>query len=197
MTKLQFILTLHDKLSAFPRNEVEERLSFYSEMIEDRMEEGLAEADAVAAAGSVEEIAAQIAAELSAPEIPEACPGPKKRSRAWQTTLLVLGFPLWFPLLIAAFAVALSFYAVLWAVIVSLWAVFVALCACVIAAVASGIGLIAGGNRLGGIALFCAALVCAGLAIFLFFGSRIAMKGAVLLTKKLVKVRIPGKEHAK
>lgn len=39
MTKLQFLMALHEKLSGLPREE--ERLSFYSEMIEDRMEEGL------------------------------------------------------------------------------------------------------------------------------------------------------------
>jgi uncharacterized membrane protein len=41
MTKLQFLMALHEKMSGLPREEVEERLEFYSEMIEDRMEEGL------------------------------------------------------------------------------------------------------------------------------------------------------------
>ena len=53
MTKLQFLLALHDKLTGLPRDEVEERLNFYSEMIEDRMEDGLSEEEAVAAIGSV------------------------------------------------------------------------------------------------------------------------------------------------
>ena len=53
MTKLQFLLALHDKLAGLPQNEVEERLNFYSEMIEDRMEEGLSEEEAVLAAGDV------------------------------------------------------------------------------------------------------------------------------------------------
>ena len=57
MTKLKFLLSLHDKLSDLPQNEVEERLSFYSEMIEDRMEEGVSEEEAVSARGSVDEIA--------------------------------------------------------------------------------------------------------------------------------------------
>ena len=43
MTKMQFLLSLHDKLTGLPRDEVEQRLNFYSEMIEDRMEEGLSE----------------------------------------------------------------------------------------------------------------------------------------------------------
>ena len=43
--------------------------------------------------------------------------------------LLILGSPLWFPLLLAAFAVLASVYIVLWAVIVSLYAVLFALAA--------------------------------------------------------------------
>ena len=43
MNKIGFILELKDKLSALPKSEVEERLSFYCEMIEDRIEDGLSE----------------------------------------------------------------------------------------------------------------------------------------------------------
>ena len=41
MTKLQFLMALHEKLPGLHREKMEERLEFYSEMIEDRMEEGL------------------------------------------------------------------------------------------------------------------------------------------------------------
>ena len=64
MTKMQFLMALHDALSGLPRDEIEERLNFYTEMIEDRIEEGLSEEQAVAAVGSVEEIASQIAREI-------------------------------------------------------------------------------------------------------------------------------------
>ena len=37
MTKLKFLLSLHERLRDFPQDEVEERLGFYSEMIEDRV----------------------------------------------------------------------------------------------------------------------------------------------------------------
>ena len=47
MTKIKFLLSLHDKLSGLPQDEVEERLNFYSEMIEDRIEEGFSEEDAL------------------------------------------------------------------------------------------------------------------------------------------------------
>ena len=51
MTKLKFLLLLNERLSHLPSKEVEERLAFYSEMIEDRMEEGLSEEEAVSEVG--------------------------------------------------------------------------------------------------------------------------------------------------
>ena len=67
MTKIKFLLELSEKLSGLPQQDIEERLMFYSEMIEDRMEEGFSEEDAVAAIGSVEDVIAQILAQ-SKPE---------------------------------------------------------------------------------------------------------------------------------
>ena len=83
MTKLQFLLALHDKLASLPQKEVEERLNFYSEMIEDRMEDGLSEEQAVAAVGATDEIAAQIAAEIPL----------TKKLLQWQWNLMKM--PLW------------------------------------------------------------------------------------------------------
>ena len=64
MTKQEFLCALGKKLSGLPRREVDERLAFYSESIDDRIEEGRTEAQAVADIGSVDEIAAQVIAEV-------------------------------------------------------------------------------------------------------------------------------------
>ena len=56
MNKQEFLDRLRKGLSGLPQAEREERLLFYSEMIDDRMEEGLTEEEAVAALGSLEEI---------------------------------------------------------------------------------------------------------------------------------------------
>ena len=60
MTKQEFIAALRAKLSGLPEQDVEERLEFYSEMIADRIEEGSLEADAVAAIGTVDAVAASL-----------------------------------------------------------------------------------------------------------------------------------------
>jgi uncharacterized membrane protein len=182
MNKQQFLKALRKRLSALPKAELEERLRFYNEIIEDRMEEGLSEAESVAAVGSAEEIAAQILGE-------DPRPAARPKKKAWEITLLILGFPLWFPLLVAAFAVALSLYVSLWAVIISLWAVFAALAVCALALLIGSIASAFCAMISLGIALVGGSLVCAGLSIFLFFGCKALTKGTCVLTKKLFQKR--------
>ena len=57
MTKKKFLESLGAELSRLPKREIEECLAFYGEMIDDRMEEGLSEAEAVMAVGDVKKIA--------------------------------------------------------------------------------------------------------------------------------------------
>ena len=185
MTKLEFILALNEKLSAYPKAEVQQRLSFYSEMIEDRMEDGLSEEEAVAAVGDVERIAAEIAAELTPEEAPKP---PKPAPREWKTwviVLLIVGSPVWFSLAVGAGAAVLSLYASVWAVIISLWAVFGALVTCGVCGIACGIGFAFGGYIFPGLAVVAAALVCAGLSILAFFGCKAVTDLTVTLTKRL------------
>lgn len=185
MTKLQFLLALHDKLSGLPQDDVEQRLNFYSEMIEDRMEDGLGEEEAVAAIGSVAEIAAQIVADIPLAKIAKEKIKPKRRLSAWEIVLLAMGSPIWLALLIAAVAVGFSVYVVLWSLVISLWAVEASVWACALAGVI-GIAFAFNGNVLTGFAMLGAGFVCAGLAIFLLYGCKAAINGIILLTKKLV-----------
>lgn len=186
MGKEAFLAQLRKSLAGLPKDDIEERLSFYGEMIDDRMEDGLTEEAAVAEVGSIEEIAAQAITEIPLAKLAKERIKPKHRLRAWEILLLVLGSPVWLPLLISAFAVVLSLYVSLWAVIVSLWAVFVSVIACAIAGVLAGVGFICTGKIPSGFAMIGAALVCAGLAIFLFFGCNLAAKGTVQLARLFI-----------
>jgi len=184
VTKLEFILALNERLSGMPKSELTERLEFYSEMIDDRIEEGLSEAEAVADIGSVEDISAQIVAETPLIKIAKEKLKPKRRFKTWETVLLALGSPVWLSLLVAAFAVMLSLYAAVWAIIISLWSVFAAFLGCAVGGIVGGICIAIFENPQTGIALIGAALVCVGLSIFSFFGCKAATKGILLLTKK-------------
>ncbi len=189
MSKQEFLALLRKGLSGLPQDDIEERLTFYSEMIEDRMEEGLSEEEAVAAVGSVDEIVAQVVADIPLAKIAKERIKPQKRLKVWEIVLLALGSPIWLSLGISAIAVILSLYVSLWSVIISLWAVFVSFAACAIGGVVAGIVFAIGSNGLTGIAMIGAGIVCAGLSIFMFYGCKVTTKGILILTKKIA-VRI-------
>lgn len=184
MNKEEFLALLEQGLSGLPRDEAAERLEFYREMIEDRMEEGLSEQEAVAELGPVEAIVAQTVAEIPLPRLVRERLTPARRFQAWEIVLLILGFPVWFPLLIAAGAVLLSVYIVIWAVILSLWAVNLSLAVAALACAAAPL-LAVQGAGMPILALIGAALALAGLTILLFLGCRAVTGGAAGLTGRL------------
>lgn len=185
MNKQEFLAQLRKGLSGLPQNDIEERLTFYSEMIDDRMEEGLSEEEAVRENGDVEGIVSQIIADTPFTKFVKEKVKPKRRLSAWEITFLILGSPIWLSLLIAAFCVVISIYAALWSLIISLWAVEVSLWGCALGGILGGIILGFVGNKFPGIALAGMGVVCIGLSIFLFYGCKGATKGILLLTKKI------------
>lgn len=198
MTKPEFLSALGDKLPLLSREDRQERLRFYAEMIDDRMEEGFSEEEAVAAVGTAEEIAAQILGDLLSAADSGNPPVKKKRLTAMGIVLLVLGAPLWLPLLVAAFAVILALYISWWSVIISLWAVFGSVAGCCLGGILGGAGLLLAGKGLSAMALIAAGIFCAGLAIFLFFGCKWVTKKTALATRNCflnAKQRFSGKEE--
>ena len=185
MNKQEFLVQLRKGLSGLPKDDIDERLTFYSEMIDDRMEEGLSEETAVREIGTVDELISQIIADIPLTKLVKERITPNKRLKAWEIVLLVLGSPIWLSILIAVFAVILSLYVSLWSVIIALWAVFVSLIGCVLGCIAGGIVFACCGNVLTGIAMIGASLVCAGLSVFMFYGCKAVTKGILILTKKL------------
>lgn len=197
MHKTDFLTELRQRLAGLPPEDREERLLFYSEMIDDRMEDGQSEEDAVAACGTVEGIVAQVAAETPLATLVRERVKKRRRLRAWEIVLLALGSPIWLPLLIAFFAVALSLYIVLWAVDICFWAADLSFAAGAVAGVVGAVWYICLGNPAGGGFLLGCGLVCAGLAIALFFGCKALTKGVLKLTKKMflgIKSLFLGKE---
>ena len=122
MTKQLFLAKLKSKLGKLPKKDIEERLSFYSEMIDDRIESGLSEEEAIAEVGSANDVALQIIEEIAAANTSEKETKSRRLSR-WQIILLVLGSPLWIVLLLAAFLIVFAFYTVVWSVTAVFWVI--------------------------------------------------------------------------
>ena len=187
MTKQEFLSKLRTGLSCLPQEDAEERLGFYSEMIDDRIEEGLSEEEAVSKMGNIDDIVAQIIADVPLSKLVKKKIKPKRRLRAWEIVLLVLGSPIWFSLLIAAFSVVISLYVSVWAIVISLWAVFATFVGCFIGGLTAGILLICTSRVAAGILLIGLSLLSAGLSIFMFFGCREIVKGMIFLAKKVIR----------
>ena len=70
MTKADFLNALAVRLSSLSEIDVARSLDYYEEMIDDRMDDGMTEEEAVAAAGSPEDAAREIL--LNIPTLPQA-----------------------------------------------------------------------------------------------------------------------------
>ncbi len=180
MRKQEFLFRLKRRLKGLSKSEAEERLSFYSEMIDDCVEEGYTEDEAVAKIGSVDDISRQIIDESH-------IVNPKRKRKTWESVLFWIGSPLWISIVAAAFSVAVALYVSLFATVVCAWAVFVSFAACGVAGTVAAIPYAIFANAPAGFALFGAGVVCAGLAILSFYGCRELTKVAFSLTKGLTR----------
>lgn len=200
MNKQEFLAELRKGLHGLPQNDIEERLTFYNEMIDDRMEEGLTEDAAVSEIGTVNEVISQIVTETPLSKIVKEKVRPKRTLRVWEIVLLALGSPIWLSLLIAAFAVIFAVYVTAWSVIAALWASELALAASSIGSILSAVIFAFQVNGIVAIAVLGAGIAFAGLSIFLFFGCKETTKGILFLTKKMIlgiKSLFIGKENIK
>lgn len=188
-------------LDGMDESERRASVEYYAEMIDERMEDGMDEESAVGALGSPFLAAEQLrAARTDAPKSQanadsetfgqSACAQSadagntktgsaekdgkqaEKSPVAMRTLLLILGFPLWFPLLLTAVLLLFSVYIVIWSVLISLWCVFASFAlsgaVCVAAVV---IGFLTNGAA-AGLFYIGAALTLAALSIFAFLGAR-------------------------
>lgn len=187
MNKEEFLQQLRLELHGLPQEDIDSHAAFYGEMIDDRIEDGFSEEEAVSGIGTPESVAAQIVEETPLPRIIRERVRPKRPLRALEIILLVLGSPVWLSLALALFAVVLSVYIVLWAMIIVLWTVFVSFIAAGLASLAAGVIGLVRGDRPAGLALLGCALVLLGLSIILFFAAKGATKGAAVLTKSIAR----------
>ena len=197
MTKVEFLRQLEERIAGLPREDIERSLEYYSEIIDDRIEDGCGEEEAVASLGSVDKVASEILADMPLAKIVKERVRPKRILRTWEIFLIVLGSPVWVPLLIAAVSVVFAIYIVLWSLVVSVAAVVISLGAAAVAWVFGGTVIAIFSKTAMGIVCVGAGLLLAGLTIFAYFGCVYTVKGIVLVSKKIwlgIKYCFIGKE---
>ena len=184
MTKKEFLSSLRSKLQGLPPSDIDERISFYSEMIDDRMDEGKSEEEAVSEIGNVDDVVMDIAKDTPLVKLVKEKMKPKRRIRPWEIVLLVLGFPLWFPLLITFFVLVLVFWIVIWVLAIVTYVLEAAFAATSVAGVVAFAAYFLNGQT--NYTALGASVMCAGAAILMVFGCIGATKGCIALTKSII-----------
>ena len=197
MKKAAFLNELRSRLTGLPQGDLDDRIAFYSEMIDARIEDGMSEEDAVAGMESIDQIVSQIMSEIPLSQLVINKVQPKKKKKTWKIVLLICLFPIWFPLFITFAAVIFSLLVSIWAIIISFYIVAGSLVIGSVGCILGSAMYFALGMPVSGVFGFGAVFVCIGLSILFFLLSIAMSKGTVFLTRKLfigLKTSFVGKE---
>ena len=186
VNKMQFLQSVREQTAGMPLTEINRLLEYYSEMIDEAMEEGMSEEEATAHLGTWEEICAQIEEfRTSEPQpieaikeepakepknpIPETKPKKRISLPMWAVVLLILTSPVWGAIVlalgIAAFAVVASLVVIGGALVISLFAVVLSLAVVGVVGIPAAFVLLVTGSIAPFLLTLGGGLVCVGLAI--------------------------------
>ena len=175
MSKEEYLARLQQALAENSISGADQMIEFYGEMIDDRMEEGMTEEEAVASMENVYTVAEQAKIDqpittLVTTKVRKSHEKAKKEGRGtlW-TVLVIIGSPVWVPLLAAFFIILLSLYVAMWAIVAALFVVEIALGASAVACFIGGFTVLFGWIPFATtIAAWGCALILGGLCILLW-----------------------------
>ena len=176
MTKQEYLSQVKSKLPGMPEADMHRFIEYYSEMIDDRIEDGLTEEEAVADVASPDEAVNKILEEMPLTRLVKDKITPKEGIKAWEVVLLVLGAPVWIPLLFAALVIIFALWIVVFSLLVSFYAILLSFAAVSVAGIVAFFGFLFSHN-------FAAALWMLGIA-FLGIGVSILF---IMLVKPVTK----------
>ena len=119
MSKEEFLGSLNRLLKSLGKSEREKSLSYYNEIIDDYMEDGYTEEQAVEQIGNpgliAQEILEEQQSQMKAPM--------SRGTKVLVAVLLVLGFPLWGSLMLAGFCIVLSAVLLVLSAYIVIWCI--------------------------------------------------------------------------
>lgn len=186
MNRVELLEKMTHQLRRFSEEEVKRLVTFYDEMVQDRMEDGMTEEEAVASIGKIEDAVEAAMYDVSLPTLMKTRVRESREmapNRVLWMVLVILGFPIWFPLIMAFAVVILTIYLSIWITIASLFLVEISLAA------AGTLGLFAGFMNIfvvsvpSGLFLTGMSLVCCALALLFF-------KPLLFLTRQLASATV-------
>ncbi len=192
MTKNEFTTQLNKLLGGLPQEDIERSITFYSEMIDDSVEDGMNEEEAVEALGDIEDIVINIKSENTGKtektteigyEAENMSVKPKKGRISKERLIAVIAtFPFW-----------IGIVAGLFGVYIGLWGVFAGLCG---AAIGFAVGAVGGlivspvlfvSSVYTGLMLVGCCFMLGGLVLPLILALKMIAKGLVELFKLAIK----------
>ena len=165
MNKQEYLESIRSRISAMPADDVNRFMDYYSEMIDDRVEDGLSEEEAVADMGSPDAAVEQILEDMPLTKLVKEKIKPKHELKAWEVVLIVLGSPVWIPLLITAAVLLLTLWIVAFALLISFYAVVLSFVVAGIGGLICTIPLFVAHSPYTAVLMLGAALIGVGIAI--------------------------------
>ena len=187
MKREEYLDRIRALLQNLPPEDLERSLAFYAESIADRMEDGMSEEEAVASMESPEEAANAILLEQPLPTLVKVRVKERRQLSALEILLLVLGFPLWLPLLLTALVLVFTFILLAWVLVLVPASVCLALGVSAIAVLFAGVLSLTKITLPAILAAPGAALILAGLAILAGFIVVGTLRLALIVTRALVR----------
>lgn len=184
MSRTEFLNELREKLVGLPKDDIDDRINFYDEMISDIMDDGKTEEEAVAEIGTVDKVIYDIAQETPLAKLVKEKMKPKRKLKTWEIVLITACSPIWVPLALVAFILCLVAYLLIWILVAVCYSVELALTAGSTAGAIVFAAYLSQGQF--NLAALGASIMCAGGAILLFFGCVGATKLTLRLSKFII-----------
>ena len=183
MNREEFLSAVEARLAGLSGADIEKSLDYYREMIDDRIEDGMSEQEAVAAMGTPEEAARQILEDTPLPKLVKARLRPQRTLQIWEIVLLVLGSPVWLPLVLTATVLVLTVYILLLAALLIFYSLVFSCCLYGVLSVPAFMVSCTTGRPIHGMLVLGSGLVFAGIAVLLFKPSVAAARGTAAVAK--------------
>lgn len=185
MNKQEFLQKLSERLSGLSEEDIKKSIDYYDEIIDDRIEDGLSEEEAVKALGSLDEIVKQILADTLLQGSAKQEENVKREFKTFEIVLIILGFPLWLPLLATFFSLVLTAYILLWVAVVVLYSIVFAFAAGAVGSIAGTIVNMINGGFAVAVAFLGYGFILAGLFMPSLLASNFITKQIINLSKAM------------
>ncbi len=186
MNKKDFLNKLSSALYELPSEELRRTIDYYSEIIDDAVEDGEDEQTVISRLGSIDKITQKIINESPGRKFTNQNIHNKISPAA--VVLIIISSPIWLPILIAVFAVVFSVYISVWSIIVLLFAISIGLAVTGLASLITSPFLAFAARHVKALFLFGSALTCIGMSNLMFYAalrcSKLIIKFTVFLIMK-------------